>query len=381
MNPSDFTDTKTGELVKTVRGLWAFVPNPLPNAVQLSNEAYMLMLEASEAIGELRSKSSLPNIRLLVDPFIRHEAVFSTRIEGTTTGMEQLLLFEMSSQTETSAPERETLNYVNALNRGIIMSGDLSIGIKLMQELHRVLMAGVRGEESNPGRFRTIQNAIVTEGQSWQEARYIPPPPQCLDNLLRDLESYIANANQSKHVPFLAELALIHYQFEAVHPFEDGNGRIGRLLIPLIMHAKDYLNEPLLYLSVYFEAHRTEYYNRLLKISQCGEWEPWVQFFAKGVIQQSVRVTDIANNMLAIKTRYVDTLSSARSSLLLLKLLDRLLAYPAITIPQAAEELNITYRGAQNNVDRLVREGLLTEATGYRRNKIYIAPEIIQLYT
>src|SRR5208337_3753079 len=271
---------------KTLQGVWAFVPNPLPPELDLSWALVGELSTADWALAELAGVgSTLPNPHLLIGPFVRREAVLSSRIEGTQASLSDLFFFEAApTQHREPYDVREVANYVDALEYGLKRIETLPFSIRLIRELHEHLMAEVRGGDRAAGEFRRQQNWIGPEGCKIDDATYIPPPPLELISALGALEGF---ANSSSNLPPLIRFALLHYQFEAIHPFLDGNGRIGRLLITLKLGSEGLLAQPLLYLSAFFEKHRNQYYRLLLAVTTHGEWGEWIRFFIHGVADQS----------------------------------------------------------------------------------------------
>jgi Fic family protein len=308
---------------------------------------------------------------------MRREAVLSSKIEGTQASLSDLLFFEASKPSTPKPPDvREVANYVTALEYGLGRLKDLPVSLRLIREMHERLMHGVRGEYMTPGEFRRSQNWIGPPGCLLMDATFVPPPVEEMKEALGELEKYL---HVPSALPPLVRLALIHYQFEAVHPFLDGNGRIGRLLLTLLLCAEGLLPQPLLYLSAYFERHRQDYYDLLLGVSQSGKWSEWVTFFLRGVAEQSRDAVKRSNRLLDLRQEYHQKFQSARSSALLLRLVDELFAYPAITISRAAKRTGVTPRSAQLNVERRVKERSLAEARGRKRNRVYVAPGIIRV--
>ncbi len=378
MRKEDFIDSAPGRLVQTPEGQWAFVPDPLPPKLELDAKTVLLLSEAHEALGQLAGVGQmLPNPHLLIGPFLRREAVLSSRIEGTITTAEELLVFEASPSEEPTTPDvREVANYVKALERGLTRLKELPVCLRLIRETHAQLLEGVRGEARRPGEFRESQNFIGQRGQPVEEARFVPPPVPEMNKALDAFERFLHTPTE---LPFLIQLALIHYQFETIHPFMDGNGRIGRLLIPLLLCERGNLPQPLLYLSGYFEQNRDAYSDRLLRVSQTGAWSEWVQFFLQGVNDQSKDAVRRSTRLLNLWQQYRDKMQAARSSALLLQLVDELFAFPAVTITYAQRQLGVTYRSAQLNVQKLVDAGILKEQTGRKRKRIFTAPEIVAI--
>jgi len=378
MNLADFTEEKNGRLLKTQRDYWAFLPNPLPPQLTLSWDLVNQLSEADRALSELAGTArTLPNPHLLIGPFIRREAVLSSRIEGTQASLSDLLFFEASGSVDPKAPDaREVANYVKAMEYGLARLEKFPLSLRFIKEVHEHLMHDVRGEHLTPGEFRRSQNWIGPDRCTLMDATYVPPPVEEMEQALGQFEAYL---HVPSTVPLLIRLAAIHYQFEAIHPFLDGNGRIGRLLITLLLCKEGALPEPLLYLSAYFERYRNEYYRLLLAVSQSGKWIDWISFFLRGVAEQSRDALVRSDRLLQLWKNYRGEFQSARSSALQLRLVDQLFAYPAITANQAAKLLQVTHRSAQLNIEKLIRKGILKEATGKQRNRVFIAPQIVKI--
>jgi len=276
----------------------------------------------------------------------------------------------------TDADAREVLNYVRALEYGLERVQTLPISLRLVRELHEHLLKGVRGERATPGEFRHSQNWIGKPGCTLNDADYIPPPVPEMNDALDAFEKYLHSGND--HPP-LVRLALIHYQFEAIHPFLDGNGRIGRLLLSLLLVNWKLLPLPLLYLSAFFERHRQDYYDLLLAISERGAWSKWLAFFLSGVAEQSQEANQMAKKLQDLQLKWREKLTKARASALLLRLADSLFESPLVTIPQAQRVLGVTYRTAQQNVERLVEEDILQQESKTSYGKTFSARDILNL--
>ena len=378
----DFVENAPGRLLRAhdnaAGDYWTFDPDPLPQSVDLDVATVNLLASAERAVGELKGIGRmLPNPHLLIRPFLRREAVLSSRIEGTVTNLEQLLLFEAEPANRSSSPDvREVINYVRAMEYGLKRLENLPVSLRLIREVHEHLMEGVRGQSNNSGEFRVIQNYIAGPGQSIQQARYVPPPVFEMNQALVDLERFI---HIPTDIPFLIQLALVHYQFEAIHPFEDGNGRIGRLLLSLLMCERGYLSQPLLYLSGYLERNRDTYMDCLLRVSQRCDWLSWINFFLEGVSSQARDAISRTGQLMNLWQDYRSRLQVARSSSLTLQLVDMLFAMPAVTAPYVENELGVTQASARRTIERLEEYGILQEATGQRRNRVYIATEVFNI--
>ena len=376
MDPTTFIAPAAGRLVITVGGAAAFVPSPLPPELELSWGLSAILARAQGAVGHLRGIGRvLPNPHLLIQPFARREAVLSSRIEGTQASLGDLLLFEIGNPAPERSDVREVANYVAALEYCFGRLHELPVNLRLIGELHAKLLTDVRGESRAPGEFRNVQNWIGKPGTAIAQATYVPPPVAEMDVALDAFEEFL---QAESHLPALVRLALVHYQFEAIHPFLDGNGRVGRLLITLLLHTEKLLDQPLLYLSAFFERHRDEYYDRLFAVSSRGAWSEWVDFFLRAVHDQAVDAVDRANTLLVLRDEYRSRMTAARQSALLLAMIDRLFQSPAVTITSVARDLGVTYASAKQNVEKLAAAGILEPVT-QTRNKVYMAREILAL--
>lgn len=383
MRLEDFKETTPGELIKNNYGCYSFVPAPLPPELPASWELTNALSRADRALSELAGIArNLPNPHLLIGPFTRQEAVLSSRIEGTQTTLSELLLFEETEFDPARTTERqrneavEVRNYVTALEFGLAQIKERPISLGLLKQLHEALMENVRGSERTPGQFRQDQNFIGPTGSAITTATYVPPPPlQMRDGLLL-LESYL---NTPCGLPPLIRHALIHYQFEAIHPFMDGNGRIGRLLLVLLLCRDGLLPEPLLYLSGYFERNRSQYYAHLLSVSQAGTWAEWIAFFLQGLTEQSQEAARRSDQLLALWQRYRKILQDNRAPALSFQLVNELFAIPTVSVMRFSNRTGRAPNAVQNNVERLIAAEILQEITGRERNRIYIAPQIIAI--
>ena len=311
--------------------------------------------EASRAVATLAGVGeTIPNPHLLTQPFLRREAVLSSRIEGTQASLSDLYLYEASKKTRIDV--LEVHNYVKALEEGIELLDQLPICIRLINSLHATLLSGVRGEQERPGEIRTEQVWIGKPGTPLKEAEFVPPPPSDVPDALGDWERF---ANEEFRMPPLVQCALLHYQFEAIHPYRDGNGRIGRLLIILFLYARKILPVPLLYLSAYFERDRQRYYDELLSVSVTGDWDAWLHYFLNGVIQQSNDSLRRARQIRELHEEYRGKVLDRRGSANSLKMADLLFTRPYVTTPAASAELGITDVGARRILDKFVEMGVL----------------------
>jgi Fic family protein len=377
MNPEDFRNSTSGRLVRTPQGFWAFVPNSLPPSFVWTPRLVAHLSDADRALGELAGLGrSMLNPNLLVRPLIRREAVLSSRIEGTRASLEDVLAYETKQMAlfERDADVGEVYNYVRALEYGLKRLSKLPISLRLIREIHARLMEGVRGDNLTPGEFRRSQNWIGPPGSSLEAATYVPPPVDEMTPALSALEGFLY---QPLDLPPLARLGLVHYQFEAIHPFLDGNGRVGRLLISLLLCAWEMLPQPLLHLSAYFEASRQAYYDNLRNVSQAGAWEAWLSYFLTGVASQSRDAVARIRGLQDLREAYRARFQRGRAAARLLQLVDLLFANPVVTIRQVQSSLKVDFPAAQRYVNQLVKEELLREITGRARNRVFRADEII----
>lgn len=378
MNPSDFTADSPGRLVKIREGIHAFVPSSPPGHIVLSPGTEQLFESASISLGVLRGLTeSLPNPNLLLRPFIRREAELSSRIEGTYASQEELLLFEFDPKLEANKPDvREVANYVQAMEYGLERLGKFPISLRLIRELHERLMRGVRGSDKSPGEFRKMQNFIGHRTRGIAGARYVPPPVAELSRCLGEFERWLHARSQTR---VLVQLPLMHYYFEAIHPFEDGNGRIGRLLLSLLLVERGLLPKPMVNLSAYFEHNRRDYQDHLLHISQKGSWESWIRFFLQGVFEQAEEASKKTKRLLELRQQYRSKMQTVKAPSRVLQLVDELFITPALSVPGVKKRLNVTFPTAQVLIQKLISAGILREVTGHQRNRVYFAPAILEV--
>jgi Fic family protein len=371
-----FQNSPSGRLIRASGEYWAFVPHPLPPKLEWDNSLVSLISRADLALGTLSGLGeTLPNPHLLIYPFIRREAVLSSRIEGTQSSLSDLLLFE-ATKVEKQRDVREVQNYVRAIEYGLKRLDALPLSLRLIRELHGILMERVRGEHATRGEFRQSQNWIGPPGCSLNEASFVPPPVPEMQDALDQLEKFL---HADIDLPPLVQLALIHYQFETIHPFLDGNGRIGRLLITLFLCERGILTKPLLYLSAFFERHRREYYERLLQVSQKGAWGQWIQFFLQAVVNQSSDAVQRSRRLLALHQDYHRTSLEKHLPPTAGQLIELILMRPVLNPRIVQELLGVTFPAAQKAIRVLEDEGILVEITGGKRNKTYVAEEILRI--
>jgi Fic family protein len=361
VDPSRFVAPSSGEVIKTPgrHGFYSFIPAPIPRALDLDAQTVMSLSEADTALGRLAGAGRLlPNPHILVEPYITREAVASSRIEGTQASMADVFQAAAGGGISPEGTDiREVRNYIDAMNRGIARLAELPLCLRLIREIHGVLMRGVRGRERQPGEFRNTPNWIGSPNDRPETAIFVPPPPDHLGTALADLELFMNEDDVP--LPPLVRCALLHYQFETIHPFLDGNGRIGRLLIVFYLVQKERLPVPLLYTSSYFEQHRRDYYERLQAVRERGELQEWLQFFLTAVAVQATDAVSRAEHLADLRERYRRELASSRSRAH--EVVDLMLTNPVLVVRRVQEQLKVTQPGAQNLINSLVERGWLQE--------------------
>lgn len=383
MDAAAFSRSPSGYLVDTVLGQKAFVPNPLPPENLDLSKCFESIDLASRAMSELKGMSYKVNNPLnLINPLQKREAISSSSIEGTYTTANDLLLLEADPRGSHSDPDtREVYNYIDALTEGMQLLESLPVSGRLIKRIHEILLSGVkrqRGAEIVPGEYKTNQNFIGSRARQISDARFVPPPPSMTDELMSELERYINERVDSKSPPVIVN-ALIHYQFETIHPFPDGNGRIGRLLLPIVLKNFDQMPMPLLYISPFIEKHKDEYNDLMLAVSRDGAWEDWICFFALAIEDSARETMEKINKIAELKNTAQEKIQQARASALLYKLIDFVFDRLIVSIPQVARELDVTYAAARNNIDRIVEIGYLSEVIGQRRPKLYLCRPLFSI--
>jgi len=374
VNPDDFRSPEAGKVFKTPSGYHAFVPVPLPPDIQYDATFVLALSRADTALSELSGLGRLlSNPHLLINPYIHREAVLSSRIEGTKADLSDLWLDEV----EAGIPDRdvadiqEVRNYITALEYGIQRLNELPLSKRLTCEIHARLMQGVRGEQATPGEFRRTQNWIGSPGSTLANAQFVPPSPEEMLIALDNWETFI---HDRERFPDLIQCAIMHEQFEAIHPFLDGNGRVGRLLITMFLIERGRLSQPLLYLSQYFEAHRQEYYAALQRVRMEGDWIGWVRFFLKGVTLTARQALRQAGELINLREKYHLQLRHKPKAV---ALLDELFINPYITVARAGELLQVSHPTARKTIESLQQNGLLEEITGRSWGRVYLARPIL----
>lgn len=365
-----------GRKIRATGGYRAYVPDPLPPPIAWDEALAARLSRADRAVGRLAGEGRrLPNPHLLIRPFVRREAVLSSRIEGTQATLGELLAAEAGAAVERSPADlREVGNYVVALEYGVERLRGLPLSLRLVRELHERLLRGVRGNVATPGEFRRSQNWIGPTGCLLANATFIPPPPDRLMECLGAWERFL----HDEALPPLAHAALAHSQFEAIHPFLDGNGRVGRLLITLLLVAKGVLPSPLLYLSAFFEATREEYYARLLGVTERGEWEAWLAYFLLGVATQAEDALGRIQRIDELLKDWREQLVKAPSRLPE-KAIDLFAENPFWTVNGMAARLDVAFTTAQRAIGRLESAGIVARTGDAKRNRVYCAHAILEI--
>ncbi len=376
MNPKNFRSPSTGRVIQTAQRYAAFIPAPLPPALVYDDDLVLALSRADAVLSELSGLGRhLPNPHLLIAPYVRREAVLSSRIEGTKASLSDLLLDEME-HTPSARPEdddvREVRNYVVALEYGIKRLRSVPLSLRFVRELHARLMKGVRGERATPGEFRRSQNWIGPSGSTPATAPYVPPPPEPMQEALAEWEHFL---HEREKFPDLIQCALIHEQFEAIHPFLDGNGRVGRLLITLFLIERGRLSQPLLYLSAYIEAHRQDYYDLLQRVRTDGDWMAWLRFFITGVTETAGEGVQHAGRLMDLREKFRARLHDKPKAL---ALLDQLFMNPYMTVARAERILKVSNPTARQAVTLLQKNGMLEEISGRAWGRLYLAKPILR---
>lgn len=381
MTPEGFHEQQRTFCRRQAGGYFAFLPSDLPPELPIDWELATLLSEADRAVAELSGAGRLlPNPHLLIRPYLRREAVLSSLIEDTYAEVDELLLFELEPDEPPPRPSiQEVSNHVRALETGLARLRDLPIGTRLINELHEILLSTVRGGEGDktPGEMRRSQNWIGRPGSTLNTATFVPPPPEAISSAMSQWENYLHGESRE---PDLVKIAILHYQFEAIHPFLDGNGRIGRLLITLFLCSEEILSEPLLYLSSYFERYRDDYYRHLLAVSTRGDWKGWLIYFLTGVRDTAREALEDTRTLVDLYHRYrlimdqEKRIPSAASGVL-----DALFASPLLSISQHARISGESYQNVAKAVDFWERHGLVQELTQKQRYRVFGAREVLEI--
>jgi Fic family protein len=379
MDPLRFVSSEFGRVARRPGDKWAFYyyqPERVPRELTLSPATVFALSRADGALGRLSGVGRLlrePSI--LVRPYLKREALASSRIEGTVASLSEVLQAEANDEPSEDEDIKEVLNYQKALYHGIDLLDRLPISIRLVREIHSVLLTGVRGQEKLPGEFRTSPVWIGSATDSPETAAFVPPIPEELGGLLADWETFV---NEADRLPVLVRCGLMHYQFETIHPFLDGNGRVGRLLIILMLLEQKVLSQPLLYVSAYLEANRREYYERLQAVREEGRIEEWLQFFFTAVERQATDADNRADRLVQLRERYREELRGSKSRAA--EVVELLFDNPFITVRRVERELRVTNQGARNLIGSLQGRGWLSRLgeVGRARRVYWVCDEVFE---
>lgn len=377
--------TRAGRYRHEPSGYRAFYPAALPPdpPLRLGGDLQALLSSADRALGRLDgSVQTLPNPDLFVFMYVRKEAVLSSQIEGTQSSLQDLLAAEADLFAADRRPRDvdEVVNYVKAMNHGLARLAELPVSVRLIREIHERLLEGVRGSRLTPGELRRSQNWIGPGGCTLAEATFVPPPPHAVPEALGELERFL---HRSGDLPELVKIGLAHVQFETIHPFLDGNGRIGRLLITFLLTEREILHKPVLYLSHYFKRHRQAYYDRLQAVRDEGDWEGWLAFFLRGVAEVSAEATETARRILALREQHRAAITEqlGRAAGNGHRVLESLFDRPIVSVAEVQALIGTTFAAANNVVSRLSRVGILHEVTGYARNRRFRYEPYVRLFS
>lgn len=374
-------DNRAGHLITNLSGEMAyksFVPTPLPPkpSIELTEDMINLLIKANSQLAVLESIATrIPNVELFISMYVRKEALMSSQIEGTQATLEDVL--DPMIDANTNRNVADVVNYIKATEFAIKRLHELPLCNRLIKETHAVLMEGVRGQEKSPGEFRRSQNWIGGQGSTLKNARYIPPSPNDMLEAMSDLEKYI---NADDELDALIRAALIHYQFETIHPFLDGNGRVGRLLITLFLMEKKVLSTPALYISYFLKKNRVEYYDRMTEVRAKGNYEQWVTFFLRALLESAEDATATIDELIALHDKNAAVISgmgrAAKNAMLVFEYLE---ANPIIEIRKTAEALTITFNTASSAVKRLTDAGILVQTTNASRNRTFAYEDYLSI--
>ncbi|MDQ2994277.1 MAG: Fic family protein [Pseudomonadota bacterium] len=372
----DFTDSPSGKVIRTPTGYKAFLPDPLPPSFAWEIDLINSLSNADYVLGKLAAEAAkLPNPYLLIRPFIAKEAVLSSKIEGTQATLGEILANEAGVNVDRNPDDiQEVQNYIRALEYGLNRLQELPLSLRLITEIHFKLMQGVRGSHATPGEFRRTQNWIGIPGCTLNTAKYVPPTPENLPDCLSSFETFL----HDRSLPPLIHIALCHYQFESIHPFLDGNGRVGRLLITMLLIERNLLPSPILYVSAFFEATREEYYKQLYNVSRQGSWSEWLSYFLNGIAAQSLDVLSRTERINSILFEWQIKVAS-RNETVAQEIIKHLAVNPFLTIKKISETLNIAFTTAQRAVTKLAKHDIITQVSPGKRDRVFCAKEILAI--
>jgi len=371
---------RTGTYIEQRQGYKAFIPKPLPPRppIDMDTELIDLLSKADRAIGRLDGITvTLPNPDLFVSMYVRKEAVISSQIEGTQSSFMDLLEYEaVGKKREFPSDIGEVINYIDAMNYGLERIKSLPLSLRLIREIHSRLLSGVRGEERSPGRFRTTQNWIGPPGCDLKTAEFVPPPHHEMTKALSDFEKFL---HKETSMPVLVTCGLVHCQFETIHPFLDGNGRIGRLLITFLLCQKGVLSKPLLYLSHHFKQNRRQYYDSLMAVRNEGDWEGWLKFFLRGTWQVSREAIETSRSIISLESEHSRLIQQKMRIRKANDLLTLLFRYPIISVVEVKNALGVAFGTANSLTRQFVKLGILKEITGHERNRRFAYTQYLDL--
>jgi Fic family protein len=383
MNPSGYID-RAGRYQRQPTGYRAFLPAPLPPdpPIGLDGELQPLLSQADRALGRLDgSIQTLPHPDLFVAMYVRKEAVLSSQIEGTQSSLQDVLAAEARVLSAHRPDDvEEVFNYVAAMNHGLGRLQSLPVSVRLIREIHERLLVDVRGQHLSPGELRTTQNWIGPAGCTLADAIFVPPPPHELPRLLGEFEEFLHD--ESSSLPLLVRIGLAHAQFETIHPFLDGNGRVGRLLVTFLLCEKEVLLKPVLYLSHYFKRYRQAYYDHLQAVRDEGDWERWLAFFLTGVIEVSQQAAETARRILSLRERHRQTITEefGRAAGNGHRVLEHLYQHPIVAVTEVRDLIQTSYPAANNLMTQFVKHGILHEITGQKRHRRFLYRDYINLF-
>jgi len=372
---------RAGRYVMQSTGYQAYIPKPLPPIppIKYNGKLRNLLSEADRALAKLEGITTvLPNAELFIAMYIKKEALLSSQIEGTQASLEGILRFEANLEpTEDINEIKEVINYIKALDYGINRLQDIPMSSRLIKEIHKILIQGTRGTHKTPGEFRKTQNWLGPQGATLSEATFIPPPPNILMELISNLEKFM---HKKDEIPSLIKISLIHSQFETIHPFLDGNGRMGRLLITFYLYREGILSRPLLYLSFYLKKNRIKYYDLLMKIRLEGNWEEWSSFFLKGIKEVSEEAANSAREIIILKNTILKSLFNNKiSSIYAVEFLNLLFGKPIVTSKELIKDLKVSKETANQIIKKFEKLNILKEISGKKRYKKYIFSDYINI--
>ena len=378
----NFDNERAGRYIRQANGYRAFIPEALPpENLDLGGAVRASLSRADLALGRLDGAvETLPHPELFTAMYVRREAVLSSQIEGTQASLDDLVAAEARLSGQRPVGDvNEVINYTSALNFGLARLSELPLSARLLREIHQILMHDVRGGHASPGDFRTTQNWIGAAGRGLAEAVFVPPPPDQVAEHIGSLEHFL---HRPTDLPLLVQVGLAHAQFETIHPFVDGNGRLGRLLITFLLCERKILTKPVLYVSLTLKRRRQEYYERLQAIRDKGQWEAWLVFFLDCVAEAALDAAALVKKILTLRETHRDQIVNTMGARAgkAIRLLERLYRDPYLDVNEASRFLGVSFANANNIVLDLQAMGVLREATGQQRNRIFVYDDYMALF-